>query len=228
MNKRLEAIYNLIPQGRGVIDVGTDHGYIPAALAENGYSGQIIASDIKPGPLQSARQTAGNGGVQDKIRFLLCDGLDGCEPSAIDTIVIAGMGGDTICGILDRAEWCMTPEYTLVLQPMTKAEILRYWLANNGYEFLAEKLVRDSGILYPIIKARIKENTRLSNGELFTGKASLAKENALFGEYLDAQIARFQSEIKGLEEAKAVVPYKLSLKKDILSQLLSMKEENDG
>ena len=122
----------------------------------------------------------------------------------------------------------MTPEYTLVLQPMAKAEILRYWLANNGYEFLAEKLVRDSGILYPIIKARIKENTRLSNGELFTGKASLAKENALFGEYLDAQIARFQSEIKGLEEAKAVVPYKLSLKKDILSQLLSMKEENDG
>ena len=103
MNKRLEAIYALIGEGRGLVDVGTDHGYIPTALAQSGYAGNIIASDIKPGPLQAARRSAENAGVADKIDFLLCDGLDGCDPSAIDTIVIAGMGGDTICGILDRA-----------------------------------------------------------------------------------------------------------------------------
>ena len=43
MNKRLEAIYALIGEGRGLVDVGTDHGYIPAALAQNGYPGKIIA-----------------------------------------------------------------------------------------------------------------------------------------------------------------------------------------
>ena len=37
MNKRLEAIMAHIPQnGRGVIDVGTDHGYLPAALFQRG------------------------------------------------------------------------------------------------------------------------------------------------------------------------------------------------
>ena len=162
MNKRLQAICSLICQGRGVVDVGTDHGYIPVALAQNGYAGKIIASDICPGPLQAARNSAKSAAVDDKIEFLLCDGLDGCEKSAIDTIVIAGMGGDTICGILDRAEWCMTPDYTLILQPMTKAEVVRYWLAYNGYEFLDEVLVKDGGIIYQVIRARIKENTSLS------------------------------------------------------------------
>ena len=227
MNKRLQAIYSLICQGRGVVDVGTDHGYIPVALAQNGYAGKIIASDIRSGPLQAARSSAKSAGVEDKIDFLLCDGLDGCEKSAIDTIVIAGMGGDTICGILDRAEWCMTPDYTLILQPMTKAEVVRYWLAYNGYEFLDEVLVKDGGIIYQVIRARIKENTSLSLAELFTGEYALAVKNPLFGEFLDTLISRFETGIKGLESAKDCRPCSLSLKKQICSQLLEMREKTN-
>ena len=227
MNKRLQAIYSLICQGRGVVDVGTDHGYIPVALAQNGYAGNIIASDIRSGPLQAARSSAESAGVEEKIDFLLCDGLDGCEKSAIDTIVLAGMGGDTICGILDRAEWCMTPDYTLILQPMTKAEVVRYWLAYNGYEFLDEVLVKDGGIIYQVIRARIKENTSLSLAELFTGEYALAVKNPLFGEYLDMLILRFETGIKGLESAKDCRPCSLSLKKQICSQLLEMREKTN-
>ena len=226
MNKRLEEIYALIGEGRGLVDVGTDHGYIPAALAKSGYSGKIIASDINPGPLQAARRSAESAGVADKIDFLLCDGLDGCDPSAIDTIVIAGLGGDTICGILDRAEWCMTPDYTLILQPMTKAEVVRYWLAYNGYEFLDEVLVRDGGIIYQIIRARIKENTPLSLAELFTGEYSLARKNALFGEFIDDLISRFETGIKGLERAKDCEPGSLALKKQICAELREMREKS--
>lgn len=227
MNKRLQAIYSLICQGRGVVDVGTDHGYIPVALAQNGYAGKIIASDIRSGPLQAARSSAESAGVEEKIDFLLCDGLDGCEKSAIDTIVIAGMGGDTICGILDRAEWCMTPDYTLILQPMTKAEVVRYWLAYNGYEFLDEVLVKDGGIIYQVFRARIKENTSLSLAELFTGEYALAVKNPLFGEFLDMLISRFETGIKGLESAKDCRPCSLSLKKQICSQLLEMREKTN-
>lgn len=226
MNKRLEAIYALIGEGKGLVDVGTDHGYIPTALAQSGYAGNIIASDIKPGPLQAARRSATSAGVEDKIHFILCDGLDGCDPSAIDTILIAGMGGDTICGILDRAEWCMTPDYTLILQPVTKAEVVRYWLAYNGYEFLDEVLVRDGGIIYQIIRARIKENTPLSLAELYTGEFALARKNVLFGEYLDGLISRFETGIKGLERAKDCAPWTLALKKQICAQLREMKEKS--
>lgn len=226
MNKRLEAIYALIGEGKGLVDVGTDHGYIPTALAQSGYAGNIIASDIKPGPLQAARRSATSAGVEDKIHFILCDGLDGCDPSAIDTILIAGMGGDTICGILDRAEWCMTPDYTLILQPVTKAEVVRYWLAYNGYEFLDEVLVRDGGIIYQIIRSRIKENTPLSLAELYTGEFALARKNALFVEFLDTLISRFETGIKGLERAKDCAPWTLALKKQIYAQLREMKEKS--
>lgn len=226
MNKRLEAIYALIGEGKGLVDVGTDHGYIPTALAQSGYAGNIIASDIKPGPLQAARRSATSAGVEDKIHFILCDGLDSCDPSAIDTILIAGMGGDTICGILDRAEWCMTPDYTLILQPVTKAEVVRYWLAYNGYEFLDEVLVRDGGIIYQIIRSRIKENTPLSLAELYTGEFALARKNALFVEFLDTLISRFETGIKGLERAKDCAPWTLALKKQICAQLREMKEKS--
>lgn len=225
MNKRLEAIYSLIGEGRGLVDVGTDHGYIPVALAKSGYTGKIIASDINPGPLQAARRSAESAGVEDKIDFLLCDGLDHCDPASIDTIVIAGMGGDTICGILDRAEWCMTPDYTLILQPMTKAEVVRYWLAYNGYEFLDELLVKDGGTIYQIIRARIKANTPLSLAELYTGKLALAVKNPLFGEYLDGLITRFAAGIRGLESAREIRPESLMLRKQIFSALLKMREE---
>ena len=226
MNKRLEAIYALIGEGKGLVDVGTDHGYIPTALAQSGYAGNIIASDIKPGPLQAARRSATSAGVEDKIHFILCDGLDGCDPSAIDTIVIAGMGGDTICGILDRAEWCMTPDYTLILQPVTKAEVVRYWLAYNGYEFLDEVLVRDGGIIYQIIRSRIKENTPLSLAELYTGEFALARKNVLFGEYLDGLISRFEAGIRGLESARETQADSLALKKQICAQLREMREKS--
>ena len=125
MNKRLDLLYEMIPSdGLGVIDVGTDHGQIPIRLANSGYSGNIFATDIAEGPLNAARSAAHAAGVENKIRFLLCDGLDLCPPEDVSDILIAGMGGDTICGILDRAEWIFSGQYRLILQPMTRPEVL--------------------------------------------------------------------------------------------------------
>ena len=133
MNKRMHAIVKYIEPGRGLIDVGTDHGYLPAWMASHGYHGNIIAADINAAPLQKARENAEKAGVTDRITFQLCDGLEQCKPESVDTIIIAGMGGDMICRILDLAEWCMDRRYKLILQPMTKSEVLRYWLTNNEF-----------------------------------------------------------------------------------------------
>ena len=74
MNKRLQLIAENIDGGKGVIDVGTDHGYLPVYLAENSYTGSIFASDINEDPLNKAIRHAKNTGVDNKINFLLCDG----------------------------------------------------------------------------------------------------------------------------------------------------------
>lgn len=227
MNKRLEKIYSYINEGLGMIDVGTDHGYLPIELAANGYGGNIIASDINEGPLLVAKRNALNADVQDKMSFLLSDGLEACDSEKIDTIVIAGMGGDTICGILDRSEWCMDRRFKLILQPMTKSEILRYWLIHNEFEIEAEDLVRDGKSIYQILIARFGGKTSLLDAELYTGEFNKIKNNSLSLDYINIQIKRFEKLVKGLEhsddwDSKAW----LSLSRQILSQLEGMNDEN--
>lgn len=201
MNQRLEAICRLIRPGIGLIDVGTDHGYLPERLALSGYPGRIIASDLREGPLAAARRTAATSGVSERIEFTLSDGLDACPPDAVDTIVIAGMGGDTICGILDRAEWCMDPAYQLILQPMTKAEVLRYWLSNNGFLISNEILVEDAGTVYQIIVSEFRnENECLSDAELYLGKRGLA-DRKLYRWLICDRLRRLETRIAGLQRA---------------------------
>ncbi len=225
MNKRLKKIAEYIEQGSGFIDVGTDHGYLPAFMALNGYSGNIFASDLREGPLSSAKHTAEHSGLTDRINFILCDGLELCPDDRIDTIVIAGMGGDNICGILDRAEWCMDSKYKLILQPMKKSEILRYWLTNNGFTIEAEDLVRDSGMVYQVICARFGGMQSLNDGEIYTGKYELVCENPLFNDILQIQINRFEKTLDGLKKTGSE-PYKAKIKlySEILFQLKEMKK----
>ena len=224
MNKRLELISALIPSGVGFADIGTDHGYLPVHMARQGYAGNIIASDLRPDPLSCAVASAREAQVEERIRFTLCDGLDGTAPDEVDTIVVAGMGGDTICGILDRAEWCMDARYLLILQPMTKAEILRYWLVNNGFAIEQEHLLRDAGETYQLFTARFGGETRLCDAELFAGCYPLVRSQPLFPEYLEALIRRFEKAIGGMGRAKRTIG-RMALNEEILRELYKMRED---
>ncbi len=199
MNARLQAIESKIREGTGVIDVGTDHGIIPVHLAESGYHGNILASDINIGPLAAAKRAAALAGVSNRIRFLLCDGLKLCPPDAVDTIVIAGMGGDMIVKILDEAEWCMHPRYHLILQPMTRAEVLRYWLVYNEFEILSESVALEENRLYQLLTARFGGRTILNDAELYCGKRSLAEDDRNWLRTLEHQKARLEKALTGMD-----------------------------
>ena len=228
MNKRLMTIADRIPEGIGFIDVGTDHGYLPVYMAQNGYTGNIIASDINAGPLSAAERTAMDAGVYERLEFLLCDGLKLCDYNRVDTIVIAGMGGDMICHILDNAEWCMDSRYKLILQPMTKAEVLRYWLVNNGFSITAENLVSDSGFLYQIIDTRFGGKTELNDAELFVGRYELSCDKELYRKQLDAIFRRIEKAAANMEQSRNVdSSFRLRLYRDILSQLEMIRRSYD-
>ena len=220
MDRRLSTIASQIENGIGLADVGTDHGFLPVHLARHGYTGNLYASDINEGPLRTAVDNAEHAGVSGRIKFLLCDGLRLCPPDDVDTIVIAGMGGDMICRILDRAEWCMDRRYKLILQPMTKSEVLRYWLVNNEFEILAEDLVPEGGNLYQLIVARFGGSTRLSDGELFLGKKLLCTDWELYEQQRHKLIKRFALAIAGMEKnaSGAELPA-LRLYREILADL---------
>ena len=50
MNKRMHAIVKYIEPGRGLIDVGTDHGYLGIYLLQQGIAAHVYASDIREQP----------------------------------------------------------------------------------------------------------------------------------------------------------------------------------
>ena len=227
MNERLNKIAECVPAGRGVIDVGTDHGYLLLQLAQSGYPGRLLAADINPGPLETARRHAEAVGLLDRLEFQLADGLELCDPEAVDCIVIAGMGGDTICGILDRAEWCMSPEYLLVLQPMTRAEVLRYWLVHNGFSISAEHLVRDGGALYSVFTARFGERERLTDAEYYTGAFHQIRTLPLCLPFLQQQLSRFEKICIGLRRA-GKEPERLRFTERVTAQIREMIRNADS
>ena len=103
LSKRLAAIAELLPEGCGVADIGTDHGFIPVWLCKRGKNAPIFAADISPEPLRHAAQAAQEHGVTDKITLVLCDGLAAFDGSEAAAIVIAGMGGETTSASPKRA-----------------------------------------------------------------------------------------------------------------------------
>ncbi len=228
MSNRLELIASFVKNGIGVADVGTDHGYIPVMLVKRGYKGNIIATDINEGPLNKAKQSLIEADCEEAVELILCNGLDGCESEKIDTIIVAGMGGDTITGILDRAEWCAREDIRLILQPVTKPEILRYWLVNNDFRITNEAQAEENGTVYQIICAVPGRDCRYKDSELFIGRYDLIKGSTYYEQMLDKHIIRFSSAAEGLKSTDRVelLPW-LGIIENILQELKTMRGIND-
>ena len=194
LQPRLALLASLVPVGASLADIGTDHGYLPVYLLQKGAIKSAIASDINELPLEHARRTATEYGVTSGIDFRLCAGLDAIEAHEVDTVAIAGMGGETIIEILKNASW--TREKTLLLQPMTKAEVLRVWLSENGYIITREHLVRDKDTLYAVLTATGGESAPLTAAQAYCGIAS--QQDPLYGDYAQERITKLTRAAQGL------------------------------
>ncbi len=198
LSPRLWALADWVEPGcRCLADIGTDHGYIPAALLLEGRVQRAVASDIAPAPLDRARATAERWGLTERMDLRLGNGLEVLAPGEADAVVIAGMGGDTLVDILAAAPWCR--ETALLLQPMSRAEVLRPWLAENGFAIRRERLVQDRGVLYPILDVSGGEMA-LSESEAWGGV--LLGDDPLWGRFLEEQILRLRRAAAGLSRAR--------------------------
>ena len=101
---RLHAALDWINQDDLLADIGCDHGLLSIYLANKYSNINIIASDVNSNALSSAISNIKNSGLEDIIETRLGNGLDVVSPDEIDTVVIAGMGSNTITGILKYAK----------------------------------------------------------------------------------------------------------------------------
>ena len=153
LDSRLRSVFSLVRRGSAAVDVGSDHAKLICSLVENGLCSRAIATDINPMPLKNAEEEIIRRGLSDKIKTRLCDGLQKIAPEEADDIIIAGMGSETILNIIDDAKWLRNPEKLLILQPMSKPEILREYLCSNGFTILREIPSVDAGRSYSAFSA---------------------------------------------------------------------------
>lgn len=223
LSRRLAAIAALLPANGGLVDVGTDHGHIPVYMLQRGFMGRVCATDIRQGPLDAARRTAWEAGLDDLIEFSLTDGLDGIDGARLGSVVIAGMGGENIANILERATWTKE-DRLLVLQPMSKGSILRRYLARNGYRIESESLVED-GPVYELLTARGGKEPPLSPAEELTGRFENIRNDPLFPARLEGLLDRQQRAVAGLASStKPGDAARLAKEKNTLASLFEMRE----
>ena len=153
LDLRLAAAAEFVKEGTVAAAVGTDHGYLICYLVNEGICTRGFATDINVKPLESARNLIHEMELEDEIETVLTDGLEGLPENEIDEVLICGMGGETIIGILENAEWVKSEKVHLVLQPMSRADMLRRWLCENGWSIDAEKAVEVEKHLYTVISA---------------------------------------------------------------------------
>lgn len=181
LDNRLKRISELV-SGEGIaVDVGTDHAYLAADLINSGKCKKVIASDVKEGPLASARSTVEKNGIQDKVELILSDGLENVPLEGVSDIVIAGMGGETIAAIIDdlECEYDIYVNIRWILQPMTKPEMLRKKLYENGLAITDEYIVEEGDKSYVIIVAEYSPYYR-----------ELTETESIYGFFDDDEIGR--------------------------------------
>ncbi len=166
LDNRLTAAYELCREGKIAADVGCDHAQLACCLAMN-KSASVIASDIRQGPLDAAQRTVSECGVTN-VKIVKSDGLAGIDHA--DDVVICGMGGELIARIISGCRF-LSADTRFILQPMTKANYLRCWLCENGFEIIEERTASDGGFFYTIMHVRYT-GVRREPDEIFalTGK----------------------------------------------------------
>lgn len=186
-DRLLSAIPYLSP-GCIVADIGTDHAYLPIALCRRGICDRAVACDVRPGPLSSAKVHIAAAGLTDRIDTLLTDGLHGVDAYHPDFVLIFGMGGELIARILSESEWIRNADIGLVLQPMSRAEVLRGYLTENGFSILGESLSRAERLYQTIYARYTGHSERYTATELLVGRDRFLLSSPLAADFLKQRI----------------------------------------
>ena len=207
LNKRLKAVSELIEPCDILIDVGSDHGFLPLYLLLNNKINRAVIGEINQGPLDQAKKNFEKY-TDLNVEFVLSDGLRNFN-KPLDCTVIAGMGFETIQHIITQDIEKFKKVSQIIIQSNTKNDRLREFLNDNNFWIMDETIVKDRKYFYPVIKVKYDQNKQLLNkSEILFGPILIQKNTDIFKDYLLFQ--------KGIEEKILVAQKKESSEKILM------------
>ncbi len=157
LTERLKSIAEEVNM-KTMVDVGTDHGFLPIYLWENKICHHVILSDVSKGSLDKAIENCHHYYPHEKFDCRLGDGLTVVSPEEAEVVVMAGIGGPLIANILQQDLEKSKKFKRFILQPRRHVEYLRQWLDENKFQVVKEKLVRERGMICEIFVVEYNPN----------------------------------------------------------------------
>lgn len=145
--KRIETLASLVDKDAYVLDIGTDHAYLPIYLYKNNITKSIVGSDISKNALEYAKTNLVKYGLENKIKLIISDGFKNINET-FDIAIISGVGTETIKKILDYNN---LPNKLIISSHKNVLELRKY-MQNIGYKIIEEKIVYENEKYYDLIK----------------------------------------------------------------------------
>ena len=196
INDRLKKIGDLVEANSFCLDVGCDHAFLDIYLVERNENIRAIASDVKEGPLNHARENIKKHHLEDKIECRLGNGLDTYSDN-VDTIIISGMGGRSMIGIFKNHLEVLKKVDTIILSPNNYQIDVKKFLCKHYFYLHDEELVKEGKFIYQILVFK-KGKKKYSKKEYFFGPVLLEKKGKLFMEYYQRELVSREILIKML------------------------------
>jgi tRNA (adenine22-N1)-methyltransferase len=207
LSMRLERVAAHVPAGARLADIGSDHGYLPVALARRGAITAAVAGEVALTPYESARRTVRENGLDGQVTVRLANGLAAIEPQdGITVVSLCGMGGETIRDILEAGRGHLGGQERLVLQPNGGEPPLRRWLMDNGYRIVCEEVLRENRFDYEIIVAEPGEPVVYSAEQLYFGPLLMTARSPAFLFKWQRMLRQKQQTLANFARARQAVP----------------------
>lgn len=178
LSARLKAIYDMVPKGTAA-DIGSDHGKLIISLFQDGVIYKGYAIENKKGPYSRLVKAIKENKVQDNVIPMFSDGISEL-PSDVDTVIIAGMGGNTIIDILKAHPRKLRNVKTIIVDAHNSVPELRRQVSKMGYIIAEEDMILEDGIYYEIIKFIVGESAYLDEPDIEFGPRLRVEKSCTF------------------------------------------------
>ena len=186
-------------------------------MIESGKCSNVTVSDVSAPSLQKAEKLLYKYVKAGVVKSICCDGLTLVDKN-VQTVLIAGMGGEEIIKILKNSPF-LPP--ILLLQPMKNTDKVRKALFDLGYGIIKDYIFYDKNKYYNLLVAHFGVKVEPYNEREFAfGRDNLNGMSEQFKNYLRHEISVTEGYAKRVacEKSLQEITQKLTLLREILNE----------
>ena len=178
ISNRLKSLVKYVNVEDKVIDIGCDHALLDIYLVKKNIINNVLISDISKNALEQGIENIKKYNLESNIESRCGNGLEVLnEKDNIDTVIISGMGTNTILNILNNKY--LENINKLIIQSNKDYDLLRSEVIKLGFKILEEEVIVDNDKLYINI-VFIRGNKEYTTLELKYGTSTMINKEVYY------------------------------------------------